>query len=164
MARRKSGKKIDFVRWTLGSFNVVGLSAGQTQGVIISGSDSSTSTVLRTRGQLIASIDGTQAPASLVRVGVGFLVQQIGVTASVAPLTDAEASYFFYQVFYLGYEEMVTDVIDVPVLSGYRLDFDSKAMRILRPAEEVVCVVEQDTRAGAASINVDISARFLLGE
>ncbi len=163
MARRKSGKKIDFTRWILGSFDS-SLSAGSAQGVIVIGSNSQSATILRTRGELLVYVDGLQAPGGRIRVAVGFLVQQIGATATSLPLTDGEAPFFWFEVFHLGYEEMVTDVIDVPGVTSYRAKIDSKAMRILKAEQEVVCIVEQATIGTGMTINVAVAARFLIGE
>jgi len=164
MARRKSGKKIDFTRWTLGSFTSAALGAGSAQAVILSGSDNQSVTILRTRGELLCSVDGAQAPGGAVKVGVGFLLQQVGATATSLPLSDGEAPFFWYEVFTIRYEEMVTDVIAVQDGMSARKIIDSKAMRIVRPDQEVVCIVEQATIGAALSINTAVQARFLLGQ
>jgi len=164
MARRKSGKKIDFTRWTLGSFTSLALSAGSSQAVIITGSSVQSATILRTRGELLVYMDGSQSRGVMLHGAIGLLVQQIGATATSLPLTDAEAPYFWYETFTLGYEEPVTDVVDIPGITSVRKVIDSKSMRILRAEQEVVCIVEQATLGSGGAINVQVDARFLLGQ
>jgi len=162
MANRKSGKKIDFTRWTFGAFDSA-LASGSAQGVIVSPATRA-QTILRTRGEIVCYADGTQAPAGRVRVGVGFLVQQAGATAVSLPVTDGDSPFFWYEVFIIGYEEMVTDVIDIPGLSMFRKTIDSKAMRIVRADQEVICIAENLTVGSAMTVNLSVSARFLIGE
>ena len=80
------------------------------------------------------------------------------------PLTDGSSPFVAFHVWHLGYEEMVTDVIDVPGISSKRIDVDSKAMRKLKPNQELVSVVEQTTIGAAMSINLVISIRMLFGD
>jgi len=122
-------------------------------------------TIMRTRGQLMASIDGASAPGKAVRVGIGFVIVPEGTGSTVlwAPLTDPNAPWFFYSTFVLGYEEMVTDVVDVPGLSSYRETIDSKAMRKGPPDTEVQVVFENATILSASSVNLFVQGRFLLG-
>ncbi len=142
----------------------------QTAGVIaivVAAPSTFLDTILRTRGSLIASIDGASAPPKLVDVGLGMILLQEGSVAAgvvVSPLTDPNADWFWYSRFTLGYEEMVTDVIDVPTLSGYRETIDSKAMRKGPPDTEVACVFEQATIGGGSSVNLVASGRFLVGQ
>ena len=81
-----------------------------------------------------------------------------------SPIADATAPWFYYSTFALGYEEMVTDVVDVPGITSYRETIDVKAMRRLRPQEEVQCVFENTTIDGAAAVNVSVFGRFLMGQ
>ena len=164
MARRRSssGRRSD-LRWTLGTFTSAALSAGSAQAVILSTSVQSV-TLMRTRGELLVYMDSTQTPGNLLLVACGMLVQQAGAVATSLPITDGQAPFFWYEAFHVGYEEYVTDVIDCPLISAYRVPIDSKAMRIIRPDQEVVFIVEQATAIGAGeAINVGATARFLLG-
>ncbi len=83
-----------------------------------------------------------------------------GSTVLWSPLTDADAPWFYYSTFFLGYEEYVVDVIDSPVLTAYREIIDSKAMRRVRN-QEVQLVVENTTIAGAVSVNIVAAGRML---
>ncbi len=125
-------------------------------------------TILRTRGHMLASVNEVQAPGQLAELAVGFIVLQEGRAVGGAvpsPLTDRNADWFWYTSFILGYEEMVTDVIDVPELSAYREVIDSKAMRLGPPDTEIAVVMESVTLSGTAmTFNVAVTGRFLLGQ
>ncbi len=168
MARRRSGKKIDTTRWVgaFGGTAGTGLSAG-TLGVALLSSATLAETIMRFRGTLLAYMDAAGAPLRGVRVSVGLILVPEGTGSTVlwSPFTDENAPWFYYSSFVLAYEEMVIDVVDVPQASGYREVIDNKAMRIIRPDTEVQMVVENTTLAGAgaASINVELSGRILLG-
>ncbi len=161
-ARRSAGRRAD-LRW------IGGRQAAQTFGAGVSGltivsAGNTSQTIMRTRGTLYATLDSAQAPGVQVEVGCAFLIQQSGATPTSHPLTDADAPYFWYTRFVLGYEEMVADVVGSPWLSAYREVIDSKALRVLRPDQEIAFVFEQQTIGNAASIDLTASARFLLAD
>ena len=122
-------------------------------------------TVMRTRGNLLCWIDGLEAPAVSVLVSVGMHVVPGGTGATVLtnPFSDENADWFYYSEFVIGYEEMVTDTVDVPGLSSYRETIDTKAMRIAVPDTEVQIVMVNTTLLGAATVNLSLTGRFLLG-
>jgi len=165
MARaRTAGRRAD-LRWTLGNaaFSAVGATSAAST-IVIAGNTSQT--IMRTRGSLVAWLNDTTAPGVHIRVGVGFLLAQSGVGTNVfsAPLDDGDAPFFWYETFSLAYEESVTDVIAVDGISSYRSEINSKAMRVLRPDQEVQCVVQQETVGSSGTINIGITARFLLAD
>ncbi len=163
--RSRGPKTIDNVRWTLGSSLFAAFAAGQNSLTIVT-DGTEEETILRTRGELLCYADTTQVPGGLTQVGVGFLVVPAGLGTTVlsTPLLDADAPWFWYEVFTIGYEEMVTDVIDIPGISMHRSVIDSKAMRKVRPDEEVVTVIESITALTAISVNCQVNARFLIGD
>ena len=122
-------------------------------------------TIMRTRGELLAFVDALGAPGRLCSVAVGFALvpEGTGTTVLWSPFTDSDAPWFYYESFHLGYEEMVTDVIDVPMVSGFRKTIDSKAMRRMRN-QEVQMVVENTTIASACAVQVHAIGRFLTQE
>ncbi len=122
-------------------------------------------TIMRTRGELVGYIDGASAPGKLVHFAVGMILvpEGTGTTVLWSPITDANAPWFWIEQFHLGYEEMVTDVVDVPGLSIFRKEIDLKAMRIVRPDVEVQLVFENVTLLSVAAVNVRVSFRMLLG-
>jgi len=157
-------KKIDFTAWFQSSLSSLNLSAGSVGQVAITPGGSA-ATILRTRGNLAVSISGTQAPTVSARIGVGLIVMPEGQGSTVvsSPLSDGNAPWYWYESFVLAYEEMVTDVIDIPGMTSFRVPIDSKAMRILRPDREVQLVVENATVGGALSVDVFVDIRTLLG-
>ncbi len=163
MARRRSGKKIDFVHWT--GFNVESLaqSVGSVAATALA-AQHDPETSLRCRGEWTAHLDATQAPGSRVLVSVGLILvpENTGTTVLWAPFTDSDASWIWYDQAVLGYEEMVTDVIDVPGMTSVRRVIDNKAMRIVRNSE-LQFVVQDNTLGSAASVNVSCNGRVLSG-
>ncbi len=163
MARtRRAGRRAD-LRWTFGSSSFAAQGAGSASNVIVS-SGSTSQTLVRTRGNLLAYVDAAQVPGGLVQVAIGMLVVQAGSTATSLPLTDGEAPFFYYDAFAIGYEEMVIDVVDVPGITSYRKEIDVKAMRVIRPDQDIVLIVEQASILSAQSINVNVTARFLFSD
>jgi len=122
-------------------------------------------TLLRIRGNIVCYADAAQAPGGLVDIGVGIILAQGGQGTTVLsnPITDADAPWVWYDRFCVGYEEMVTDVIDVPGLSSYRGVVDSKAMRIQRLDQEFQFVLQNSTVGTAMNVNFCGSFRFLFG-
>ncbi len=164
MARRRSGKKIDFTSWFEFSLTQLGLAAGTSAATVIGTSDA-TATLLRIRGNLSAFIDGASAPGKQVLVAVGMILVPVGTGTTVlrSPFADGAAPWMWLTYFSLGYEEMVTDVIDVPGMTSYRETIDNKAMRIKRPDTELQLVRENVTINAAAAINVHVAGRVLVG-
>ncbi len=156
-------KSIDVVRWAGAHHQFNAQGAGTIAQLMVS--DGLTEILLRIRGEIVCFMDGASAPAKLVRLGIGALVVQAGSGTTViqSPLSDGDAPWLFYETFDIGYEEMVTDVIDVPGITSFRKTIDSKAMRILRPGREVQLVVENITLGSAASVNLGFGFRMLLG-
>jgi len=152
--------------WTPFSSGAIGgtFAAGTVAGTI-SAAQHDRETLLRTRGNLMAYIDATQAPGKAVLITAGMILVPEGTGATVlwSPTTDGDAPWFWYTAFILGYEEMVTDVVDVPALTGFREIMDSKAMRRIRN-QEIQLVLENTTLATAAAVNLYLAGRFLTQE
>ncbi len=167
MARRgrSFAKKIDNLRWIgfNGSFGA--LASGSTSAFTMLGATAMPDTIMRTRGQILVYVDSTQAPGVSSRVGIGMVAVPEGQSTTViwSPLTDPNAPWFWYTSFAIGYEEMVTDVIDAPI-TAYRETIDSKAMRRLAADVEVQVVIESATVLGAGvALNGHVDGRCLLG-
>ena len=163
MPQRRSGRKIDFTHWTYGSFSILGLAAGLNGNTVLS-AQHLPETLLRLRGSLMAYIDGASVPGKLISVGVGLILvpEGTGTTITWSPITDGDAPWIWVSYFELGYEEMVTDVVDVPGISSYREVIDNKAMRVIKN-QEVQAVVENATIGTAAAVNLTLSVRALSG-
>ena len=163
MARRRSGKKIDFVHWTGFQELFAALAAG-TSAVTAFAAQHDPETLLRLRGHLFACINGVQVPAGWVQFAIGMILVPEGTGSTVlwSPATDDDAPWIWYEIFTLRYQEMVTDVIDVPGGTAFRAVIDSKSMRIIRN-QEVQLVIENVTIGTAMSVNVSVTGRGLFG-
>ena len=167
MAHRRRSKNfeksIDVLRWAGANHLFQAVSAGSAAQLMVS--DGATETIMRIRGEVLCWNDATIAPPRSVEVALGAMVVQAGSGTTViqAPLTDPDAPWFFYERFTIGYEEPVTDVIDIPGITSIRKVIDSKSMRILRPGREVQLVMEQATLGAASSVNLSFGFRMLLG-
>jgi len=165
MARRRSGRKIDFTHWTGFGTGSVAQATGTDAGITLFAAQHLPETLLRTRGNLVAYLDGVQAPGNVQRVSVGFIVvpEGTGTTVLWSPNSDEDAPWLYYNSFVLGHEEQVTDVLQYAGLGMLREVIDSKAMRILKN-EEVQAVFSNATAAGAGTaINAFVDGRSLFG-
>ena len=122
-------------------------------------------TLLRIRGSMLAFADTSQAPGGWITVSMGIIIVPDGSSTTVqySPVSDDRAPWIWYSAFHLAYEEYVTDVISSQVASGYREIIDNKAMRRIRPDQELQMVVENTTRGSAMSLNCSIAGRLLQG-
>ncbi len=163
MPRRRSGKKIDFLHWTVSGGSILAQASG-TAAINLFAAQHLPETVMRTRGEVLAYLDGTQASGELVRLTMGIILvpEGTGTTVLWSPTTDGEAPWLWWDVFHLGYEEYVTDVVQAMQASSARRVVDSKAMRRNINMEQQF-VVENSTQSGAAPVNVSITVRSLAG-
>ena len=161
--RSRFEKKIHEIRWAGARHSFSAIAASSVAQTMVT--DGSKETILRIRGQLLCYADAASIPAKSCEIGIGALVVQAGSGTTViqSPLTDPDAPWLFYERFMMGYEEMVTDVIDVPGITSFRKEIDNKAMRILRPGREVQLVMENQTQIAAMSVNLNFGMRILLG-
>ncbi len=168
MARgsRRPAKTIDNLRWSGGVVTTfTSISAGAFGGTVLS-AGVPRETIMRTRGEVMVWKDATSAPGIGILVSCGLVLVPEGQGSTVIwdPFSDAEAPWFWHQEVFIGYEEMVTDVVDVPGITSARIVVDSKAMRKANVDEEIQMVVTNTTAGGtAASVNVVGAFRFLLG-
>ncbi len=146
--------------WTGFAGHTAALSAGSI-GILISPATHDRETVMRTRGELLVNVDGAQAPGGRAQISAGMVLvpEGTGTTVLWSPFTDDDAPWFWYWTGVLGYEEMVTDVIDVPGLTSVREVVDNKSMRIVRN-QEIQLVIENTTIASAVSVNFDLVGRI----
>ncbi len=163
MARGR-GKKIDFLSWGATTQLFSALSAGSIAGTLLS-SSLTPFTLMRLRGNIVAWMDGVQAPAKsvIVAVGIHLVPDGTGNTVLVEPFGDSATGWLYYSEFIVGYEEYVSDVVDCPGLSSYREVIDNKAMRKVAPEQEVQIVVTNTTALSAGVVNFGFAGRFLFG-
>ncbi len=169
MARRQShravsGKKLDHTSWEYSSGYVAAQAAG-TMGFLFSSAGTQPSTLLRIRGEISGVLDTAPSVATAINVNYGIILVPEGSAATVqfSPVSDANAPWLLYGTAFLGYEEMVTDVIDAPGVTSFRHTIDNKAMRIIRPDVEMQMVVENTTVGTADAINFNYSLRWIQG-
>ncbi len=160
---RKGTKKIQSKVWEL-SNGFAAQSAGVT-GINFSTVGTVPTTLLRIRGEVMAWADGTQAPATaaLVSYGIILVPEGTGTTVLFDPFADPNAPWLLYGQGTIGYEEAVTDVVDMPGLTSFRHIIDNKAMRIIRPDVEMQFCVTNTTINGALGVNLNFGLRWLQG-
>ncbi len=108
-------------------------------------------------------MDGTAAAGDIVLVGIGLIKVSSGGTTTSLPLTDADAPFFWYGTTHLSVIDS-SATIDRALLGNMMEVVDSKAKRVLRPDEDIVCVIETSDVTGAPAVNVGFAARFLLAD
>ena len=162
---RRSGhaKKIENVHWTYGSWSLGALGAG-TSAVNVFAAQHLPETLLRMRGMNMVHVDGTQTPPTFAGVNCGLILvpEGTGTTVLWSPTTDGDAPWIWAHEALVGYEEMVTDVIDIPGITFDLSVIDNKAMRRVRN-QEIQFVAENATIGGAVSVNIRGSCRVLFG-
>ena len=168
MARR--GKKIESVRWTgdvLASGTALATGGSDAVELYQVGDQEAAPTILRTHLNFAIWAVSIQVPNRGCHwaMGIHVVPKGTGTTVLISPLTESEADWFVHRTGVLGYEEPVADVIDVPGMTAQRLEVDSKAMRKLKPGEELQIVVAQLTISGITAMNVNWACqpRLLLG-
>ena len=163
MARRRSGKKIDFTHWFASTGGAAAQAAG-TVGVNMLAAQHLPETLLRTRGEWAVTADGVQAPsvACVVTAGLILVPEGTGSTVLWSPQTDSDAPWFWWDTMHVIYDEYVTDGnYSSETVSGRRV-IDSKAMRIIKNSE-IQLVVENTTLIGGVTVNALTNMRFLFG-
>ena len=164
MARPRGGyqKKIDSVHWTVGSFTIQGLAAG-VAGITVAAAQHLPETLLRIRGEFLASLSSAVADGVGVGLTMGLILvpEGTGTTVLWSPSTDGDAPWIWWDTAQLFYTEQATD--DAwPVGVQVRRIIDSKAMRKVRNTE-LQFVAENSTLLAAGSIDVAGEVRVLAG-
>ena len=112
MADRGSrrGKTIDVVHWTLATGQAIALSAGTVASTLLA-AQHLPETLLRMRGEWVASLDGVQNQGIGVAVAAGAILvpEGIGTTVLWSPITDGDAPWVWWDTMHLIYEEYVAD-------------------------------------------------------
>ena len=168
MAHRgaRPAKKINNLRWAGSQIFAFGAFSTGTVGATVLSAGVPRETIMRTRGQVLTAIDGASTPGTLTLISMGLVLVPEGLGSTVLwdPFADAEALWFWHHEAFLGYEEMVTDVIAVQESLGACVQVDSKAMRKANVDEEVQFVMTNTTVIGGGeSVNTGATFRFLLG-
>jgi len=168
MPRRRSGfaKTIDTVHWTFFQEAFLNLTAGTPKGATAFAAQHLPETLMRIRGEWMASFDGVTAPGKGTSVAIGMILvpEGTGTTVLWSPQTDGDAPWIWWDVFNLLYLEQVVDAVVSSETFGARRVIDSKAMRKIRN-REVQMVAENVTVSGltAQALNVVATGRTLFG-
>ena len=172
MARRQTrtmiprpAKKLDHTNWEYSTGSGAGIASGATSGQAFSTVGSRPATLLRIRGEVTGFLDTSQATGigALITYGIILVPEGSGATVQFSPVSDGNAPWLLWGSGFVGYEEMVTDVIEISGLPMFRHVIDNKAMRIIRPDVEMQFVVENTTVFVASGINYAYSLRWLQG-
>jgi len=158
-------KTIHTTRWAATSVSADSLAAGSVAVGPVLAAGAPAETILRTRGTGIVHVNTATAPGKGVLISMGLVIvpQGQGTTVIWDPFGDPNAPWMWFQEVFVGYEEMVTDVVDVPTLTGARFIVDSKAMRKANEDEELQFVVTNTTISTAVAVDIRVAYRFLLG-
>ena len=165
MARRRgSGKTIDSVRWTgdvVTQMLAVSASAAVQQYAV--GDQEVAPTILRTRGFLLLWMDAAVAAGEAMHLAIGLRTapKGSGATVAITPISEAEADWFVWRSVTLAAESVATG--GILNTSFYKMEIDSKAMRKMKPGQEIQLVLGYLNIVGGAAVNVAGQLRFLLG-
>ncbi len=161
--QRRFAKKLDNLRWekSSGFFNSVPAGSAGINFLTVA---SLPCTLMRMRGQVLSGIQGTAAPGIglIVTMGIIKVPEGTGTTVLWDPFTDGNAPWIWFEQIPLYYEEYVTDVISGDQMQS-RSVIDNKAMRKIRPDEELQMVMTNTTQDGAGTVNVQFGIRTLIG-
>ena len=162
--QRAFTKKIDHTLWELSTAFFAGLTAGASAAQFSTVGTTPT-TLLRIRGEVMGFLDVAGDPPFGVQIsyGIHLVPEGTGTTVLADPFADANASWLLYGTAFIGYEEMVTDVVDIPGITSFRHVIDNKAMRKIPPDTEMQFVVVNTTVGGAKGVNVSYQLRWLQG-
>ncbi len=164
MAARPTGRRSSRMKvWRNFSVGAFAQSAGSVAVMAFASEQLREKTLIRIRGNIVTWVDGVAAPATAAIVTLGLIVvpEGTGTTVLQAPFTDSQRPWIWYESFMVGYEEMVTDVIDIPALTSFRAVIDSKSMRKVPPDSELQMVFENTTSNGAETVNTCVEGRVL---
>ncbi len=167
--KRRAGvtrqRVIHTTRWLATNVNAGALAAGSVAVGPVLAAGSPAETILRTRGEGSVFVDTTEEPGGRSLISMGLVLVPEGQSTTVIwdPFNDDNAPWMWFKEVMVAYEEMVTDVIDVPSTTGARFEIDVKAMRKANEDEELQFVAVNTTLATAMAVNINVALRFLLG-
>jgi len=162
-SHRSSGRRAD-LRWTGGLASFAALSAGSSAVAVLTQGNTS-QTLMRVRGNVLANVEGAEAQGDSAEIGISLLLGQAGLGAAEiesTPLGDPDAPFIWYTRFVLA--AVGTGADDALGGRVYREVVDNKAMRVIRPDQELYVVVESLTISGALAADVHVGLRMLLAD
>ncbi len=157
MARR-SRRRNDY-RW-IGATGGAAMASGASSALVTVISTQSAFTLMRIRGEAVASIDGPVANDKVI-VAIGLIiVTDAAVAAGAAsiptPATDLNSSWIWH-----GFFPLVAQGADDAEGVVMRQTIDSKAMRKIGNLESMVVVAENVALAGTPAVDIAWGVRCL---
>jgi len=161
MARARSGRRTDYT-WQGVTFGATLAAAGNVTQVITT--PQASSTVMRLRGELVASIDGP-VDNDKVAINCGIIVvteEQVagGASTMPSPAGDLDAEWIWHGFLLLLSQAVVATA---QLTQAARLTIDSKAMRRIKQTQSVILIVENTSLAGTPATDVMGGVRALFG-
>jgi len=158
---RDRGRRTDYT-WSGNSVGLAIAANGTTlTSIVVVGS---AGTIMRSRGELVASIDGpVDNDKTLVAFGLIKVTEEqvvVGFTSVPNPNDDPDAAWLWHGFIPLGSQAIVNQA------AGYevgRLTVDSKAMRKMKQTEAIALVIDNLALAGTPAIDVVGGFRILIG-
>ena len=136
MANRSRGRRTDYT-WAGGVVGNALASGAQALHTLVT--VGSASTLIRSRGEVVCSIDG---PTDNDKVAVGFGLYiatpeqiAVGPTAAPGPISDTDAEWIWH-----GYALLIAQSADLGEQVVARLTIDSKAMRRVKQTQILAMV------------------------
>ncbi len=159
--RARAGRRAD-LRWTYGTASILSVVSGATAGVTILSSGNVSSTLMRARGEVLFKLDAGATAGETQRITAGMLLVPggTGTTVTSSPETDGDAPYFWFQPAILTSES--GDETEPSKFA--RVVIDTKAMRIIRPDQEIQFVMENISVVGTSNVHTYAAVRFLLAD
>jgi len=166
-ARRGGTKKIDFVEWS-GQLGIEMAMASNVGAIITVITSLQAATLLRTRGEILASIDGpVDNDACSVACGITVVTEEqlaVGLTAVPDPAVDLDADWLWHGFIPLKAQAGTGVGASLNVVGvAHRLTIDSKAMRKLRPTNSLVFAAKNSGLAGTPAVDLVVAVRCLKG-
>ena len=128
-------------------------------------------TILRTLGSVVAGPDEAGVVAgdgAIITVGLGVVstdAATVGATAVPDPSNEPEFDWLFWYPMILQFPVGVnTAGNSFPLVSGMRLDVNSKAMRRVSHGESLLLIGQYENSSGNPPVDVFASLRILIGE
>ena len=166
-ARRGGGKKIDFVEWSgVSGATFVLASGGAGFAEVVQ--TLVAATLLRTRGEIIASIDGpVDNDQCSISAGIIVITEEqlaAGITSIPNPADDLNADWLWHG-FILLMAQAGTGIGAALNANNVtqRLTIDSKAMRKLRPSNHLAFVADNTPLGGTPVVDIILAIRCLKG-
>ena len=162
MARRRAGRGPDYT-WQ-GNAGILAIASGSV-GILTINQPSVSSTLMRSRGEVLARFDGP-VDGNISAISCGLIVgteEQIvtGVGAFPDPFADMDAEWIWH-----GFLLLLSDSVVATLDTGHvaRLTCDSKAMRKMKQTQGVVFIARATTFSGTPAVDLVLGFRQLFAE